>query len=43
MKFRNKETGVVLEPTNKFVIEQLKEQSEKYEVVAEKAKKNDTK
>lgn len=42
MKFKNKETGVVLEPTNKFVIEQLKAQKEKYEIVPEKVKKTET-
>ena len=42
MKFKNKETGVILEPTNKFVIEQLKAQPEKYQIVtAPAAKKND--
>lgn len=43
MKFKNKQTGVVLEPTNEFVIKQLKEQTEKYEIVQEKAKKPETK
>ena len=43
MKFKNKQTGVVLEPTNSFVIEQLKAQKDKYEIVQEKAKKPETK
>lgn len=35
MKFKNKLTGVVLEPASKEVIEQLK-QNENYEIVVEK-------
>lgn len=43
IKYRNKETGVVLAPTNKFVIEQLEVQKDKYEIMKEKKDKEEPK
>jgi len=43
IKYRNKETGVVLAPTNEFVIKELEKQKDKYEIVKEKKDPKDPK